>query len=130
MMKCQGCGKQSHQIHGYCNEYGQYCEVCTECANLSSSDASVPDVFWNGRPYYSEALEVEFTSRSQKARVMKEKGVTELGSQKLGQKSWVDGTRETRRKAFESQRPIIRETLKRWKETGRASPGFARGKVQ
>jgi hypothetical protein len=77
-------------------------------------------VFWNGRPYYSEALQCEFTSRSQKARVMKEKGVSELGSQKLGEKNWIEGSRDMRRKQFEQERPVIRETLKRWKETGYA----------
>ena len=81
---------------------------------------TIPDVFWNGRPYYSEALQTEFTSRSQKARVMKEKGVSELGSQKLGQKSWTEGTRAYRQKQFESVRPKIREAFKRWKETGYA----------
>lgn len=122
MMICKGCNKESHQIHGYCDEYGQYREVCADdnCGKLSSSIASIPDVFWNGRPYYSEALECEFTSRSQKSKVMKEKGVIELGSQKLGQKSWVDGSRLTRRKEFEKQRPMIRETLRKWKETGYA----------
>lgn len=119
-MICQGCHLESWQIHGYCDEFGQYRECCVKCGDLSSSQASIPDVFWNGRPYYSKALECEFTSRSQKARVMKEKGVSELGSQKLGEKSWTQGSREYRRKQFETQRPMIRETWKRWKETGRA----------
>lgn len=125
MMKCQGCNKESHQIHGYCDEKGNYREVCAdpECGALSASAAGVPDVFWNGRPYYSEALEVEFTSRSQKARILKEKGLSELGSEKLGRKGWIEGTRDVRRKEFDKQRPIIRETLKRWQETG-----FARRK--
>lgn len=120
MMICQGCNKQSHQIHGYCDEFGQYQEVCAECGKLSSVNAGIPDVFWNGHPYYSEALECEFTSRSQKARVMKEKGVSELGNQKLGEKNWVEGSREARRKAFEKERPKIRETYREWKESGYA----------
>lgn len=127
MMTCKGCGKESHQIHGYCDEFGQYQEVCADpnCGALSSSAAGIPDVFWNGKPYYSEALQCEFTSRSQKARVMKERGVSELGSQKLGQKTWQEGSREIRRKSFDKDRPKIREILKTWKETG-----YARGKVR
>lgn len=91
-----------------------------DCGNLAMVNAGIPDVFWNGRPYYSQALECEFTSRSQKARVMKEKGVRELGNQRLGEKSWVEGSREVRRKEFSKQRPMIRETWQRWKETGHA----------
>ena len=118
---CSGCGNLSpYQKHGWYDNKTGYNEVCDKCGVLSSSDVSIPDVFWNGRPYYSEALECEFTSRSQKARVMKEKGVSELGSQKLGNKSWVEGSRDVRRKEFAKERPMIRETLKRWKETGHA----------
>lgn len=117
MMTCSGCGNdRAHQCHGYLSPEGFYVETCDRCGNLASSDAPVHDVFWNGRPYYSESLEVEFTSRSQKARVMKEKGVSELGSQKLGEKSWTEGSRDYRRRQFEKDRPAIRETYKRWRE--------------
>lgn len=120
-MTCRGCqNEKAYQIHGWYDDKTGYNEVCDLCGNLSSSDAAVPDVWWNGRPYYSESLGVEFTSRSQKARVMKEKGVTELGSQKLGNKTWTEGSRQYRRKQFDKDRPQIREVLKRWKETGRA----------
>jgi hypothetical protein len=51
---------------------------------------------------------------------MKEKGVSELGNRDLGKKTWVEGSRESRRKEFEKERPVIRETFKRWKETGYA----------
>lgn len=124
---CRGCGRESTHIRTVV-EADQLIDVCDhpECGHLSSIDAGIPDVFWNGRPYYSEALECEFTSRSQKARVMKEKGVSELGSRKLGNKDWMTGTREARRKAFERERPVIRETLKRWKETGYARTGDPR----
>lgn len=116
---CRGCGRESTHIRTII-EGDALIDQCDHpsCGNLSA--VTIPDVFWNGRPYYSEALECELTSRSQKARVMKEKGVSELGNQKLGNKSWTEGTRDYRRRQFEKQRPIIRETLKRWKETGYA----------
>jgi len=107
-------------VHGWYDVKFGYQEVCDKCGDLSSSDAPVHDVFWNGRPYYSESLECEFTSRSQKARVMKEKGVTELGSQKLGDKSWIEGSREFRRKQFEKDRPMIRDLSKQYRERKRA----------
>lgn len=119
MMVCQGCQKESHQIHGYCDENGQYRECCAGCGGLYSSDAGVPDVFWNGKPYYSEALGVEFTSRSQKAQVLKERGLSELGSQKLGEKTWVEGSRDYRKKNFEKDRPMIRENYRRYLDNAR-----------
>lgn len=120
-MKCGGCGNpEAYQMHGWYDADHGYREICDKCGDVRSSDASIPDVFWNGRPYYSEALQCEFTSRGQKARVMKEKGVSELGSQKLGEKSWVEGSRDYRRKQFDRERPHIRETLKRYQERKRA----------
>lgn len=118
---CRGCNRESIHIRTIV-EGDTLIDQCDhpDCGNLAMVNAGVPDVFWNGRPYYSQALECEFTSRSQKARVMKEKGVSELGSEKLGKKSWVEGSRDVRRKEFEKQKPMIRETWKRWKETGHA----------
>lgn len=119
-MMCSGCNNEkAYQTHGYVSAEGFYVECCDQCGNLSSSDASIPDVFWNGRPYKSEALGVEFTSRSQKARVMKEMGVSELGSQKLGDKSWIEGSRGYRKKQFDKDRPMIRETYRRYLENAR-----------
>ncbi len=117
---CRGCGRESTHIRTIVDG-DDLIDRCDhpECGNLSSIDAAVPDVFWNGRPYYSEALDVEFTSRSQKARVMKERGLSELGTQKLGEKSWIEGSRDYRRKQFEKDRPMIRETYKRYLENAR-----------
>lgn len=114
MMTCQGCRQECYQTHGWCDKQEGYIEVCNNCGDLRSSDVPVHDVFWNGRPYYSEALGVEFTSRSQKARVMKEKGVTELGSQKIEPKSWTEGSREYRKRQFEKDRPKIRELYRQY----------------
>jgi len=116
-MICSGCkNADAYHVHGWYDNHLGYQEICDKCGEVSSSDASIPDVFWNGRPYYSDALQVEFTSRSQKARVMKERGVSELGSQKLTGKNWIDGSRESRRKQFEQYRPAVRETAKRIQE--------------
>lgn len=116
---CEGCGNpDAYHSRGWI-ENGVYKEICDRCGGLASSDAPVHDVFWNGRSYYSEALQTEFTSRGQKARVMKEMGVSELGPQKLGEKNWIEGSRAYRRKQFDKDRPMIRETLKRYQERNR-----------
>ncbi len=118
---CRGCGRESIHIRTMFDgeEIRDMCDH-PSCGNLHMIDSGVPDVFWNGRPYFSEALDCEFTSRSQKARVMKEKGVSELGNTKIGEKNWIEGSREARKKEFDRERPVIRETLQRWKETGYA----------
>lgn len=119
---CSGCqNDKAYQTHGYVSDEGVYVECCDRCGDLASSDIPVPDVFWNGRPYYSEALGMEFTSRTQKARVMKELGVSELGGRKLGEKNWTEGSREFRRKQFNRERPMIQKTYQAWKEKSRAS---------
>ena len=117
---CRACGRDSTHIRTIVdgNNLVDQCDH-PECGNLHSVDAGVPDVFWNGRPYYSEALGVEFTSRGQKARVMKEKGVCEAGDQKLPEKNWIDGSREYRRRNFEKDRPMIRETMRRYLDNAR-----------
>lgn len=98
-------------------ENGVYSEVCASCGGLRSVDAGVPDVWWNGRPYYSQALDCEFTSRSQKARVMKEKNVSELGNEKLPMKNWVEGSRDYRKRQFDkNDKPKIRGIYKQYLE--------------
>ncbi len=116
-MNCTGCGNEkAFQTHGYIAAQGCYIECCDRCSQRSPSEAALADVFWNDKPYYSQALGVEFTSRAQKARVMKERGVSELGNQPLEHKNWIEGSREYRRKQFEKDRPMIRDTYRRWKE--------------
>lgn len=117
---CRGCGREATHIRTII-EGLRVIDQCShpECGNLHSIDATIPDVYWNGRPYHSEALGIEFTSRSQKARAMKEMGVSELGSQKLGEKSWVEGSRDYRHKQFDKDRPAIRETYRRYLKNAR-----------
>lgn len=66
-----------------------------------------------GRPY-------EITSKRQKKQVMDRLGVSEAGDRvngaPYGSKTWIEGTREFRRKQFDNERPKIRETLRQWKE--------------
>lgn len=117
---CRGCGRESIHIRTIV-EGDTLMDQCDhpDCGNLAMVNAGVPDVFWNGRPYYSEALDVEFTSRSQKARIMKERGLSELGDRKLGEKNWIEGSRESRRKEFDKERPMIRENYRRYLENAR-----------
>ncbi len=116
-MICSGCNNdRAFQTHGYVAAQGCYIECCDRCSARSPSEAALADVFWNDKPYYSEALGVELTSRAQKARIMKERGLIELGSQKLGEKTWIEGSRPWRSRQFEKDRPVIREGYRQWRD--------------
>ncbi len=115
MIACLGCGNErAYQKHAIFDKAAGIIECCDRCGNLASSDINIPDVFWPGHGYYSQALDVEFTSRAQKARVMKEKNVTELGNQRLPEKTWTEGSRDYRKRQFEKDRPKIKETYRRY----------------
>lgn len=119
-MECRNCGndKAYRILTAYTVKDGLI-DQCDQCGASHDGEAMLPDVWWNGKPYYSEALGVEFTSRQQKARVMREKGVTELGNEKLPQKNWTEGSRDFRKRQFEKDKPMIRETYKRYIENQR-----------
>lgn len=110
-MICGVCHDSSaSSIKSVC-EKGQMVDLgCDRCAGIQPA---VHDVFFK-HPYKSEALGVEFTSKAQKAAYLKEHGLSEAGDMKLGQKSWIDGSREYRKRNFEESRPVIKETYKRY----------------
>lgn len=129
-MTCGGCGNtEAYQIHSV-YDAGEVFDCCNVCGNLSSIDAGVPDVFLHragqkfnnlcdkmGRPY-------EIQSKRHKKEVMDRLGVQEAGGTvngaRFGTKSWTDGTRAWRKRNFEKDRPMIRETLRAWKEKARS----------
>jgi hypothetical protein len=128
-MMCNGCGNQSaYHVRTYVNQ-GQMLDICNACSEIALIDASVPDVYLGkigqtfknlademGRPY-------EIKSKRHKKEIMDKLGVSEAGDTvngaPYGSKSWIEGTRDYRRKQFEKDRPGIRETYRRWKEKGR-----------
>lgn len=128
---CRGCGREATHIRTIVegDELIDQCER-PDCGNLSMVDTGVPDVYLaragqtfqnltdkTGRP-------IEIRSKRHKKAVMDQLGVREAGETvngaPFGTKSWIDGSRAVRRREFEKERPKIRETLKRWKETGYA----------
>lgn len=65
---------------------------------------------------------IPIMSKAHKMQVMREKGVVEAGdrhhgSTSLPSKSWIEGTREGRKKEFnEKYRPMLKKAYKQWKE--------------
>lgn len=128
---CRGCGRESVHIRTVV-EGDELIEQCdrADCGNLAMANAGVPDVYLgrSGQKFENLTDEmghpIEISSKRHKKEVMDRLGVSEAGDRvngaPWGSKSWVEGTRAVRRKEFEKQRPMIRETWKRWKETGYA----------
>jgi len=110
-MICGVCNDQfASSVKSVC-EKGQMIDLgCDRCMGIQPT---IHDVFFK-QPYKSEALDVEFTSKAQKAAYLKANGLSEAGDMKLGQKSWIEGTREYRKRNFEDARPAIRENYKRY----------------
>lgn len=129
-MTCENCGNQSaytKQIVSSSEGTWEYCDRC----GTTGSYANIPDVYLGrsgqqfqnlcdkmGRPY-------EIQSKRHKKEIMDKLGVREAGGTvngaPFGTKSWIDGSREYRRRQFEKERPMIQKTLKEWKERSRAS---------
>lgn len=118
-MICAGCGNEN-AWHKYIVENREICDGC----GLEGAGAGVPDVYLarsgqtfanlcdeSGRPY-------EISSKRHKKEVMDKLGVREAGDSvngaPFGTKSWIDGTRDFRKKQFDADRPRIRETYRRY----------------
>lgn len=122
---CKGCGNQDawHLRAVFDAKSNEKYEMCDRCGLQGQGDG-VPDVYLErsgqkfanlcdkmGRPY-------EIRSKRHKKEVMDKLGVSEAGDlvngAPYGTKSWIEGTRDYRRKQFEKDRPMVRETYKRY----------------
>lgn len=128
---CRGCGRDAIHIRTIVDD-GELYDQCDhpECGNLSMIHSGVPDVYLARSGQRFENLTddmgrpIEITSKRHKKEVMTRLGVSEAGDKvngaPWGSKDWITGSRDARRKEFAKQRPVIRETYRRWKETGYA----------
>lgn len=131
-MICNTCGNQEAYHVRTIYEAGELYDSCNSCGGFSGLSAGVPDVYLGRTGQKFQNLTdkmgnpIEITSKRHKKEVMDSLGVSEAGDRvngaPYGSKDWISGSRDVRQKEFEKQRPIIRETWKRWKETG-----YARG---
>lgn len=94
-------------------------------------DAGVPDVYLGRAGQTFESLcdktgkPYAIQSKRHKKQVMDALGVSEAGGTvngaPFGTKSWIDGSRDYRKRQFDKERPQIRETYKAWLEKKSAS---------
>lgn len=124
---CRSCGREATHIRTVV-EGDTLLDQCDhpDCGNLAMVDSGVPDVYLKragqkfdnlcdsmGRPY-------EIQSKRHKQEVMDRLGVSEAGGTvngaPYGTKSWIEGSREMRRKQFDVERPKIRRIVQEWRE--------------
>lgn len=129
-MICRNCDNQNawHKVSRYDAKTSKWDDCCDACG-LEGAGDGIPDVYLQragqtfanlcdemGRPY-------EITSKRHKKEIMDRLGVSEAGDRingaPFGTKSWVEGTREWRKKQFDKERPKIRETYRRYLENAR-----------
>lgn len=131
-MICRSCGNpEAYHVRTICDD-GEMIDLCNkpECGNLSIADSGIPDVYLKraGQEFsnLSDSLgrPIPIQSRRHKKEVMDRLGVSEAGGTfngaPFGTKSWVDGTRAWRKRQFDKDRPMIRETYKRYLDNARS----------
>lgn len=116
-MICRACNEPHASSVKSIVENGSVVDVgCDRCMGVAPT---IPDVYWPGHTYKSEALETEFTSRGQKAAYLKKHGLSEAGDVKFKGQTWAEGSRGYRKRQFDKDRPMIRENYKRYLENAR-----------
>lgn len=118
---CSGCGSLDWTELRSMIEGTEFYDTCSECLVPVQTDG-VKDVYFR-HPYESTSLGVEFTSKKQKAAYLAKRGFSEAGDRKLGEKSWVEGSRDYRKRNFEKARPLIRENYRKYLDNVRKTKG-------
>ncbi len=131
MTTCRGCGNTEAYHKRAVWFDGDVEEICDKCGNLPMIDAYVPDAYVGhigqtfqnltdkmGRP-------IEIQSKRHKKEVMDRLGVSEagdkVGGRDYGSTSWIEGSRDYRKRQFAKERPALRKIFKDWKEKSRGS---------
>lgn len=92
---------------------------CSDCDTPVSTEG-VPDVYLPRAGMTFQALcdktgkPIEIQSKRHKQQVMNELGLREHPDRLTGNKSWVEGSREYRKRNFEQDRPKIREAYRQY----------------
>jgi hypothetical protein len=109
---CSACGSMDWTEIRTAMEGMEIYDCCSQCPNPVQT-GGVPDVYFR-HPYKSESLDMEFTSKKQKANYLKSHNLSEAGDRKMSDVPWIEGTRSYRKRNFEKDRPMIRENYRRY----------------
>lgn len=124
---CGTCGSKEWFEMRTIIEDSVFLDWCSDC-DTPVQVAGVPDAYLPRVGMTFENLcdnmgkPIPIMSKAHKLQVMREKGVVEAGDRHQGStslptKSWIDGTREHRRREFDQKyRPLLKKAYKTWKE--------------
>lgn len=124
-MICRTCQSEAYHINTCLDDNGDFIDTCDRCG-ASNADTDIPDVYWPGHEYESPNLcdkmgkPYKLTSKREKARVMKEIGVRELGDKHHGAPimpttTWTEGTRDYRKRQYNNgDRQRVAQVYKEW----------------
>lgn len=124
---CSSCGSPDWYEIRTCMEGTEVYDWCSNCDDPVSVGCA-PDAYLPRAGMTFENLcdkmgkPIPIMSKAHKMQVMREKGVIEAGDRQGGSmgmpaKSWIEGTREGRKKEFnEKYRPILQKIRKDWNQ--------------
>lgn len=116
---CSACGSvEWYQIRTMMEGTEIY-DSCSDCDNPVSV-GGVPDVYLPRAGMTFQALcdktgkPIPIQSKRHKQQVMNELGLRECPERLSGEKTWVEGSRQYRKRNFDEARPKIREAYQRY----------------
>lgn len=115
---CRSCGSMKWSEMRSVLEDGVMIDWCSECSAVRAD--GVPDVYLPRSGMTFGALcdkmgnPIPIQSKRHKLQVMNDLGLREHPDRLKGDKSWVESTRDYRKKNFEQERPKIREAYKQY----------------
>lgn len=121
MSICTNCGNQNayHTRSWYNDKVERIEQICNGCG-LDGGGETIPDVYLPRSGMTFQALcdktgkPIPIQSKQHKQQVMNELGLREHPDRLTGNKSWVEGSREYRKKNFDQARPKIREAYQQY----------------
>lgn len=114
---CSGCGSNKYSEMRSIVEEGELVDSCSDCSQVRAD--GVPDVYLPRSGMVFQALcdksgvPIPIQSKRHKQQVMNELGLSEHPD-RLKPQTWVEGTREYRKRNFEQARPKIREAYRQY----------------
>lgn len=115
---CRSCGSPNWSEMRTIMDEGEMLDSCSECSSFRAD--GVPDVYLPRAGMTFQALcdktgkPIPIQSKRHKQQVMNELGLREHPDRLKGDKSWVEGSRDYRKRNFEQDRPKIREAYRQY----------------
>ncbi len=122
MSVCLNCGNENayHTRSWYDEKLDRIEQMCNGCG-LDGAGEAIPDVYLPRIGMTFQALcdkqtgvPIPIQSKRHKQQVMDELGVREHPDRLKADKTWIEGSRDARRKSFEKERPKIRAVYQQY----------------